>query len=272
MAAHSDTLIRFLIPDAQCRGAIIRGTHIIEDGAKAHGLSDMPAQIFGQTLLSSILLLSVSKGGIRQILQLDTHPTQAHSPITRILAEARAGAVRGYLNWQEDHVGHRNEQQADISSWMGSPLHLSTVRDLGFGQPYISTIEHDSEYLADHILHYLNQSVQVQADVILQGDLAILLEAMPGSDDDTWFKAIEKLASINTDTLESSTPEEIITAFDDLHVKIVGRDDYAYQCSCNIEKMAASLSALDEQELEDLKDENGHITLSCQYCSSNYTL
>jgi len=266
---NKDTLIRFLLPDARCRGAIIRGSHIFEVAATTHGLKGEPAQIFGQGLLASMLLLSVSKGGVRQVLQLDSQTTQA--PIQRVLCESRAGSVRGYVNWQENEQGQRNPQQG-MAAWMGEKLQISTVRDLGFGQPYVSTIEHQSAYMADHIVHYLNQSVQVRADVVLVADLAILIEAMPGCSDDAWFKAVEALAKVSNEALQTEVPEKILENFQHLHCKVVGHDDYAYQCACSSERMENILKSMHQEGLEELCDENKQVTLSCQYCSKYYTL
>jgi len=272
MAENTDSLIRFLLPKAQTRGAIIRGTHIVEEALSIHGLSGTPAEMMGKTLLASIVLLSVSKGGVRQVLQLDSHPSQPHAPIRRIFSEAMPGHVRGYLNWQEDHAGHRNEQEEGISAWMGRPLHISTVRDLGFGTPYVSTIEHDSEYLADHILHYLNQSVQVQADIILTANLALFIEAMPGCQEKDWFEAVKAMAGISDEHLLHDTPEEILQAFDTLDCKIVGRDDYSYACGCSMEKMLDALAGIAHDDLKDLADDDNNITMSCQYCSNHYKI
>jgi len=271
MAENTDTLIRFLLPEAHTRGAIIRGTHIVEKAMSIHGLSGTPAEMMGRTLLASIVLLSVSKGGVRQVLQLDSHPSQPHAPIRRILAEARPGHVRGYLNWQESHAGHRNEQETGISAWMGRPLHISTVRDMGFGTPYVSTIEHDSEYLADHILHYLNQSVQIQADIILTPNLALFIEAMPGCQEKDWFEAVKAMAAITDDALLNDDPEALLhAAFDGLKCKVVGHDNYSYQCGCSIEKMRGALTGISHHELQDLADDEGNVTVSCQYCSNHY--
>jgi len=272
MADNTDTLIRFLLPKAHTRGAIIRGSHIVQEAADMHGLAGIPAEMMGKTLLASILLLSISKGGVRQILQLDNHPNQSHAPIRRILAEASSGHVRGYLNWQEAHTVHRNPQETGISAWMGHPIYVSTVRDMGFGTPYVSTIKHDSEYLADHIVHYLNQSVQVQADIILTPTLAIFIEAMPGCQDKDWFEAVEEMAAISNDALQTESPETLLQSFNHLDCKIVGHDDYSYQCDCSTEKMAAALESIAPEQLQDLANEQGDITISCQYCSNHYTL
>jgi len=265
----NDKLTRFLLADAHARGAIIRGTHIIAEAKRIHGLNGPVATLFGQTLLASILLLSISKGGIRQVLQLDA-TTQA--PVKRFLTEARAGFVRGYLNWQEEEPLLRFEQDDHIGSWMGSPVRLSTVRDLGVGQPYVSTIENDSDFLADHLLHYLSQSVQIRADIILFGDMAIMIEAMPGCDEEHWFAAVEAMAKIPNDTLASADTASILSYFDELRCKIAGTDSYVYQCDCSEEKMAAALVSIPAAQLHELADEQGLVTASCQYCDKHYSL
>jgi redox-regulated HSP33 family molecular chaperone len=266
-----DTLTRFLLSNAFTRGAIIRGSGINAEAKRIHGLNGPVAELFGQTLLASILLLSISKSGVRQVLQLDA-ANGASAPLQRLLSEARGGAVRGLVSWQEEQTALRYEDHAGLSSWMGNPIRLSTVRDMGVGQPYISTIEHHSDFLADHIIHYLHQSVQIRADVILIGDLAILIEAMPGCDEENWFKAVEAMAKIPDSVLENGSTESILSHFSSLNCKTVGSDSYAYHCDCTQEKMKLALQGISNEQLHELADENGKVTLSCQYCDNSYAL
>ena len=270
MATKNDRLIRFLLPEAFARGAIIRANHIVSDATAIHGLNGSVAELFGKALIASVLLLSNSKGGVRQVLQLDASSEQLHAPVRRILAESRPGMVRGFLNWGESGTERRDRHEDGFSSWMGSPVQTSVVRDLGFGQPYISTIEHNSDYLADHILHFLTQSAQVQSDIVLHKDLGIMIEAMPGCDQEHWFKAIEALASISNERLESERPEDILQCFESLGCKVVSDEPYAYQCGCKPEIMAAALENIDQEELESLADDSGNVPLSCQYCNRSY--
>jgi len=260
---QQDELIRFLLPEARARGAIIRGKHILEEAKHIHGLKGQPAMLFGQTLLASVILLSISKGGVRQVLQLDSNVADA--PMKRMQSESKSGAVRGYVQWQEEAV-HSCLDGQGIAAWMGKGMLLSTVRDLGIGQPYVSTVQQQSDWFAEHILEYLRQSVQVQADVILQDDLALMIEAMPGCDDEYWFKAVESMAKISNEAIKNEAPEQILKAFDDLGCKIVGRDVYAYKCFCSEGSMQQALASLTQEEIHDLADEQGEVSLSCQYC------
>ncbi len=262
---QKDTLIRFLLPEARARGAIIRGKHIIAEANAIHGLQGEPALLFGQTLLASIMLLSISKGGVRQVLQLDA--SDENTPIKRMQAESKSGAVRGYVQWREG--AHTTLEGEGIAALMGKNILLSTVRDLGVGQPYVSTVQHDSAWLADHMLEYLRQSVQVQADMLLVGDLAMMIEAMPGCDDEHWFKAVEAMAKINNAALANDEPEEILNVFANLGCKVVGQDVYHYTCSCSKETMKQALAGIAAEDLDELADEAGDVTLSCQYCNNH---
>jgi len=270
MAEKTDQLTRFLLPEAHSRGVIIRATHLIGEANRIHGLNGHVASLFGQSLLASILLLSISKGGMRQVLQLDA--TTPASPLQRITAESRCGAVRGYINWREDQAVLHHAATAALSGWLGSKIRLSTVRDLGVGQPYVSTLEHDSDFLADHLIHYLHQSVQIRADIILHGDLAIMIEAMPGCNDEHWFKAVESMAAIPDQALADQSTESMLEYFQPLRCKIAGTDTYAYQCDCNPEKMAVAINKMPPDQLRSLLDESGHITVSCQYCDAHHSI
>ncbi|MDX8381015.1 MAG: Hsp33 family molecular chaperone HslO [Ghiorsea sp.] len=262
MVKVTDELVRFLLPEVKVRGAIIRGSNIIKEAVRTHGLDSEPADLFGHTLLASIILLSVSKGGVRQVLQLDAKGDLA--PIQRMQAECKNGTVRGYVQWREE-AAQRLEGEG-IGAWMGKDVLLSTIRDLGVGQPYISTIQHESNWVAEHIMHYLAQSVQVQADVILYKDIGLMLEAMPDCDDESWFKAVESMAKISNQSLEKDNIEDILKSFDVLGCKVVGQDEYAYECSCSAESMEKVLESMSAEALEELADDDGKVILSCQYC------
>jgi len=265
----SDELIRFLLPAAQTRGAIIRGSRLRADACRAHGLVDdnkhAPGELFGQTLIASILLLSISKGGVRQVLQLDG----PQGPITRILAETKSGNVRGYVDWNEGISTQGSS--ASPTSWLGSPVTISTVRDPGFGQPYVSTVQSTSEFLADILVDYMNQSVQIRADVILHHDTGLFIEAMPGSNEAAWFKAVEAMAAIPNDALDGK-PEDILQAFEPLGMQIVGRDTYRWHCDCDGQSMASALAGMSAAAVEALKDEHGLITVSCRFCGASHSV
>jgi len=263
MAQPADRLTRFLPTRTQTRGAIIKAAHLQSEVCRVHGLVGALGQLLNQSLIASILLLSISKGGVRQILQLDGE----QGPVARVLGEARRGQVRGYMEWKHGPIISSGGKSP--LSWMGRKIKCSTVRDLGFGQPYVSTIMAQSDHLADVLVQYLMQSAQVKADMVLHKDLGLGIEAMPGCDEGLWFESVEQLAKIPDTDLERE-PHHILRAFEPLWLQIVGEDDYTYHCSCRPEIMARVLESMPPDSLKDLEDEAGRITLSCHYCGKSY--
>ncbi len=261
-----DPLIRFLLPEAKARGALIHAEQIVATGAHIHGLHGELATLFGEVLIGSILLLSIGKGGVRQVLQLDGE----HGAVRRLLAESRRGAVRGHLITTDEKQAAKTPH--GLHRWLGSRILCSTVRDLGFGTPYVSTIQHDGDFLSDHLLHYLRQSVQVEAEIIIRNRTGLLIEAMPGATDRDWKAVLRCLGSIPDEAFSSGNTPVIAEGLAALGYREVGVDHYGYRCSCDAGEMARKIAALPPEQISELLDEQGKVSVQCQYCGNSYSV
>ncbi len=270
MADNKDTLIRFMLPTLHVRGCMIRAAHLRHQGAAIHGLGDEVAELFAQMMAGAVLMLSMSKGGIRQVLQLDAMNEAA--PVQRMLSEVQSGHVRGYVSWQEAHNSMRSGTDRELASWMGSPLRVSVVRDFGRGEPYVSTIESNADYMADHLTHFTAQSIQTRADFVLRGEVGLMLEAMPGCQDVHWHDAVAALAAISNDTIDALQESSLQSCFAAQHIRIVGRDDWRWHCHCQPERMTQAIARLPHEQLQGLMDDHGNISVNCQYCRKTYTV
>jgi len=267
MDVSADHLIRFILPAARSRGAIVRARTIHAEVGRVHGLSGEPQKLLTKTLVAASLLHSVSKGGVRHVLQIDGEG----GPIQRVMGEAGQGIVRGYMLWRDD-MAHLSPSGGEGElDWLGSEVKLACVRDLGFGQPYISRTEAKGSYMADALVEYLQRSVQVRADILLHNNLGLMLEAMPGCDDEHWMQAVQAMAAISDQQLDQPV-EEILKAFSMLDCSILEQDALAYACGCNPQAMAGILNSMDPVGLDELRDEGGNITASCRYCDRSYAI
>ncbi len=270
MDTNSDQLIRFMLPKQRVRGCFIHASHIKADACQAHGLHGDAATMFSQMLLGTVMLLSINKSGVRQVLQLDAGD-DASAPIQRMLGEVRSGCVRGYIRWQHA-LSQKRDDAPDITAWMGTPLLISTVRDTGMGEPFVSTVESDASYMADHLLRYLQQSVQTRADLVLDDDRALLLEAMPGCSEAAWFEAIGALANVDMSLLGDGEASGLDEAFAPLELRVLGQDPYRWHCGCQAKRMLASLKNMPAEQLQELADTEGNIRVSCQYCGKEHVV
>ncbi|MDQ6951820.1 MAG: Hsp33 family molecular chaperone HslO [Mariprofundales bacterium] len=266
-------MIRFLLPQLRARGAFIHAENIVAEGTRIHGLTSSLATLFGQVLIGSMLLLSISKGGVRQVLQLDgTGGDGSGGRVQRLLAESRQGAVRGYLTMVDQPRIMTDTANPGLHHWMGNTIQLSTVRDLGFGTPYISATQHHGDFLSDHLLHYLHQSVQVQAEIIIHGNSGLLIEAMPGSNPEYWQQVLQASTALHDAIFTDGDSTQLAQQFQPLGYRIVGQDPYHYRCNCNTEQMVRALAAMAPLQLSELADESGQVTACCQYCGSSYSI
>ncbi len=107
--------------------------------------------------------------------------------------------------------------------------------------------------------------------MLLRHNTGLLLEAMPDCGDKQWFSAVEAMAGIPNAVLDDN-PEEILQAFDPLGMRIVGRDVYTWHCGCDSQSMVRALAGMPAQQLQELQDEHGMITVSCRYCASSHSV
>ncbi len=260
------TLIRFIAEKVRARGLVLDATGIAEEAARIHGLDGELKALFGEVLAAAVLLTAHTKGGVRQVVQLDAEREEA--PVRRMLAEAGQGAVRGYLHRTEAAPlpGERLER------WMGLPVRLAVVRDMGFGHPYLSVVEQTSPWVADGVAEYLWRSVQTRAEVILTGARGLLLEAMPGADAAHWRKALQAVAEIPTAEIARASPQALVARLERIGARVLAEETWRYRCRCTLDSVARALEQLDANALRELIDDSGMITVSCEYCGKQYRI
>lgn len=80
------------------------------------------------------------------------------------------------------------------------------------------------------------------------------------------------MAAIPSEALAKEPADELIRRFDSLRCKQVGVDEYAYRCGCSPEKMKHAVEGIPSERLAELMDQNGNVTVSCQYCNKHYAI
>ena len=89
--------------------------------------------------------------------------------------------------------------------------------------------------------------------------------------DDAWHTAKTLLGSVTRDELLDPTlsPENIVfRLFNNMAPHSAPARSVADQCRCNVEKIEAVLHQLAADEVEDLADEDGNLTITCEFCKT----
>ena len=89
--------------------------------------------------------------------------------------------------------------------------------------------------------------------------------------DDAWHTAKTLFGSVTREELldPALTPENIIfRLFNSMAPHSAPAHPVADQCRCNAKKIEAMLRQLPADEVEDLADEDGNLTITCEFCKT----
>ena len=233
-----------------------------------------------------------------------TLQAKGDGPVRTLLADiTETGALRGYAAFDDNRaalqaatLSHDPTGPVRLGQIMGDGYIAFTVDDGGTNGRYQGIVELDNQYLNDAAMRWYENSEQLNTVVVCAAArapdgwqaVALMLQriaaeggiggAMTWSDaaarakrDDAWNTAKTLLASVTRDELldPSLSPENIVfRLFNTLAPHSAPARPVADQCRCNVEKVEAMLQQLGEDEVEDLADEDGNLTITCEFCKT----
>ena len=212
-----------------------------------------------------------------------------------------AGALRGYASSVDDCAALQAEALVHdpmgpvrLEHVMGNGYIAFTVDDGRTNGRYQGIVELDVKHLSDAAMRWYENSEQVDTAVVCAAAedsegwqaVAIMLQriaaeggevdsiswidgAAQAKSDDAWHTAKTLLSSVTKNELldPALSPENIIfRLFNTMSPHSAPARPVTDQCRCNDEKIEAMLQQLDSDEVEDLADEDGNLTITCEFC------
>jgi len=217
-----------------------------------------------------------------------------------------AGHLRGYCAMEDNPSGlqgatlaHDPSGAVRLGPLLGGGYIAFTVDEGSTNGRYQGIVELDERYLSDAAMRWYENSEQLDTVVICaagQGRngwqaVALMLQriaAEGGSDagrvlpksgvdaraasDDAWHTAKTLLGSITRDELldPALTPENIIfRLFNSMAPHSAPARPVVDHCRCNVDKVEAMLAQLEPDQIDDLADDNGNLTVTCEFCKTD---
>jgi molecular chaperone Hsp33 len=100
-----------------------------------------------------------------------------------------------------------------------------------------------------------------------------MLQILPGSDQETsHWESISTLA-------QTVTREELLTLdaktllyrlFNEEGVRMLDSSPIAFRCQCNLGRIANALRTFERAELEEILQQEGQISVDCEFCNKHY--
>jgi molecular chaperone Hsp33 len=280
LASAKDRIYNFLLAGGAVRGAILNGTHMINEMRANHELGILETLVLGRAYLGAGLMSADLKGSDRLSLTIE-----CTGPIKGLTVEANAfGEVRGFLKNIPIPLNEPMEN-FDLAPFFGTGF-LSVIRYLEDAkQPFTGKIALKFGNIAQDLANYYLSSEQIPSAFNLSikydktgevtGAGGLFLQAMPGADDALTAELEELVVVFPSmgDVLGGGQePQDLIQQiFQKYTPNFLANKRIEFMCHCSPERLRNILAMLPPDELKDIRD-NGPFPLEmrCHYCNTLY--
>jgi molecular chaperone Hsp33 len=282
-AANLDEALGFTIPGRNARGRLVRLGPLLEHILSAHDYPAPIARILSEALVLAGLLGSLLKEEEGQL----TIQAQTESGVVELLVvDYRAGELRGYVRFDAARLGELPSHR-DLAALFGKGYLAITFDHPLAEERYQGIVPLEGGSLGEAAQNYFSQSEQLPSVVRLavddSGRIAggILVQHLPegeeGRDrlhtrlDDPEWEHVRVLAeTIKGHELTDATlplGEALWRLFHEEEVRVLAAIPLKKGCRCNFDYIRGVLARFGAEERADMVDEDGFISVDCEFCS-----
>jgi molecular chaperone Hsp33 len=267
-----DTSRRFLFDDFHIRGELVRLEASLTTILGQHFYPEPVSELLGEMLAASALFASTLK--FKGALSLQA---RSEGSIRLIFAECLdQRQLRGYAVINEQAMAEGVDRLLD-----GGLLAITISPDQG--QQYQGVVPLDSSVLANCLEHYFEQSEQLSTALLLACDgkraAGMLLQALPAQDEqasvhvDNWTHVTHLMSTLSRDELLGLPFETLLyRLFHQDQVRLFEPRELEFGCKCSIDRVNNAIRATGEAEARSIIEEQGLITVHCEFCQQEYQL
>lgn len=295
-AIGDDLVLPFSTDRSGLKGRVVRLGPAVDTILSRHNYPDVVSEALGQALALTAMLGSPLKPGGRLGIQ-----TKTDGAIRFLLADYEApGRLRGYASFDAGRVEETTRQSppAPQGQLIGSG-HLAMTLDKGLGEEsYQGVVALDGQSLSSAALTYFRQSEQLPSYVRLAvarvraaGSVnwqwragGLLAQHLSASMDETAPAASESVdedwqrARILAATTEDHelldpllAPERLLfRLFHEEDVRVFKPQKVEVHCRCSRERVQMFLTGFKPEDLEDLREPDGRLSVTCEFCNTAY--
>ena len=281
----ADLLRPFQLERSHLRGRLVRLGSTVDYVLKAH---DYPPAV--SDLLGQLLVLAGALAGGLKFQGSFSLQIRGDGPVRLLIADCtNEGQMRGYAGFDAEGVAlAAPERPMDL---LGSGVLALTVdqRAVG-GEISQGIVELGGDTLAGCMLHYFQRSEQVSTGIRMAIGRdpmtdrwhagAIVMQALPVTDprreaeaEEDWRRAMILLGTATDEELldPALEPDDLLfRLFHEDGVRVFEPLALNPGCRCDEQRVWAMLESFPLDDLESMRQEDGSITVTCQFCSRVY--
>ncbi len=259
---------RFLFPDSDIRGELVQVESSVSRILEGHSYP-LPVQgLIGEAVAAGALLASTLKFKGRLALQ-----AQGKGPVSLLLAEC---SHDGELRALARHSDGQDWSHGDIQTLIGEGTMVITITP-NQGRQYQGIVPLNGDTLAECLQGYFQQSEQLPTSLWLASGnnraAGLLLQRLPNQlattdGNNQMWEHLDALAStLQMEELLNLDDQTILhRLFHDTPPQLPDAQPLQFGCTCSRDRNRNALISLGNQELQQLLDEDGEVTLTCDFC------
>jgi molecular chaperone Hsp33 len=284
-----DIILPFSLDKSGVRGRTVRLGSVLADIMKRH---DYPPPV--SSLLSEVVTLALLLSAMLKYDGIFTLQIQGDGPIRLLVADVTGtGEVRAHAGFDpaavKEHLKHRKSGDQTYYHLLGKKGRMAFTTDPGGeqAQRYQGVVELKGGSITEGVQHYFTQSEQIKTafkvGVHPQDGLwrtgAVMIQKLPGEKGEDaasledWTRAAMFLNSCTEGELVSpvlSSRDILYRLFHEEGVRVYPPRPVAFKCRCTRVRVEEVLRTIPRKEVEDICKKEGHVSITCEFCSEEY--
>lgn len=290
-----DLVANFQLENKPLRGRISRlGSVSLAPILARHAYPDELARLLGEAVTLAALVGASLKFEGRLLVQ-----AEGNGPVSMLVGEyTTQGGIRGYARYDADRWADLERinkgGRPHMPQLFGSgALALIMIQDDPNIQPYQGVVPLTKATLAECAEDYFAQSEQVPTKVALSvAELTVagqapewrsggmLLQRIAGDEtrgdtSEVWDEARALFATLSDGELadpDLGAENLLYRLFHESGVRMEASTPVHDACTCNEERLRATLSKMPSSELQDMAEQDGTLGIDCQFCNRHYDI
>ena len=281
----ADQLLRATAADGGIRIVGTTTTQLVQEARQRHQLTYVGTAALGRAMSAGLLLVSSMKRAESRI----NLRVKGDGPMGGVMVDAGIdGAVRGYVDHPSVELPPTESGKLNVGGAIGRNGYLYVVRDVGYGQPYSSTVELISGEIGEDLTYYLATSEQTPSALALgvhvdedgvEASGGLLLQVMPkAARDEELISLLESRMGMLSDFTpklrqNQTLPEIFESLVGDLNLQMLddaAAMDIRFHCPCTYDRMLGALKMLGVDELQDMIEKDDGAEATCHFCGEVY--
>jgi molecular chaperone Hsp33 len=276
----TDQVRRFIVENQPVRGHWVRLDSAWRELC-AHADYPQPVrELLGQAVAASVLFAATLKFNGTLTLQL-----QGDGAVGLLVAQCTHDyRLRAVARFDADRVAEIDpEDRHAFRKLVGTTGRVAvTVEADERSSRYQGIVPLRGDSLADSLEAYFASSEQLPTRLILAADdergAGFLVQKVPGaanadeSDiEATWKNAQRGIEKLSPDDLLNRPVEELLErGFAEHDMRLFRGAPVQFECRCNQARVSGLLRALGAEEVKDILQEQGSVTVTCEFCHRPY--